>query len=550
MIRHLLAFAVVAIALAASCRPSHGDNSRTPVRVTIAVTAGGVSAKFRLAKPAERFALEYNDGVLREKSWTLPQNFVLQDHAITTVDGTPFNAFDVAIRAHNELADAVYACVMRLGEGRVVYASYFAGEQSAFDTTIDFLVSEGETVLGLPMPGATLRVDRTAVAGDQAGDFYVYMGPVKHVKRARLATYVVDPDAPPWAQLEIEKLAEPSLAFYRRKTGVALLRAPVIMTTVTPGSSGSLVADVTDGPNVAFRILGDAWKSQTVKATARLRHMAMHEYAHFWNSHRYHSSDNENARWLHEGGAEYWARLAEAAAQRSKAALLSSNERVLNDCVDRLRDQPLPRTRSGPHYPCGEVLQWFADLGMQESGGDIFDLWREIFRKAESNGGYYSAKMFRELAERGAPAVGEAMSIVLDRHGVERWAELPHALAPLGVTLDALPPSERAYRDAAVMHVLASTCKKSYGFWTEKNWLKLDTGDRCGPLSGDPEVDTVNGRNLFTDPVGAFTAVEAACRANGAVTFGRQNQTDTWTVTCAKPLSRPPPSFRMVAMSQ
>lgn len=95
------------------------------------------------------------------------------------------------------------------------------------------------------------------------------------------------------------------------------------------------------------------------------------------------------------------------------------------------------------------------------------------------------------------------------------------------------------------MQVLQPYCKGSFGFWTEDSWLKFDTGDRCGPFSGDQEVDSVNGHNLFTAPKAAFDAVEAACKTNGDITFSRTGTDRTWTAKCIRPLHNPPPMFRV-----
>ncbi len=431
---------------------------------------------------------------------------------------------------------------MNLGaDGRVIYASYFAGLQSAFDTTITFAASPTDTVLGLPRSGNTLKVDRTGVGGQQAANIYVYLGPKSQVKQTALATYVIEPNAPKWLQAEIENLAAPSLAFYRSKIGLDLSRKPLIMTTFVPGKTGALVADVTDGPNVAFRFLGDQWSKEDKGALAKVRHTAMHEYAHFWNSHRFRPDGNPTSRWLHEGAAEYWTRLAEANLEGRRDS--DHVEAALNECADRLSVTPLGMTRSNIAYPCGETIQWIADLGRQKEGKDYFGLWREMFVRADANGGTYTPAIFRELAGRDKPAVEDAIALIVDRGGIDRWNGLPALVARLGATLETKPPTDEAWRNATVMHVLNGVCTGSRGFWTEDGWLKLDTGDRCGPLNGDPEVDSANGRHLFTDAKAAFEAVESACKTNGDVTFSRANVSQTWTVKCNRPLSQPPPQF-------
>jgi hypothetical protein len=519
-------------------------DTRIPVAVRIERSDDGVVAKFKLAEPVERFSFEYGDGgKVRERTWSIATSgLTLEGNEVRSPRGDKVQDFTINVSAENAYTDAVYPCTIKLGaDGRVIYASYFAGLQSAFDTTITFAASPTVSVLGLPRGGPTLKVDRTALAEQQAANLYVYFGPRSQVKQTALATYVIDPNAPKWLQAEIEKLAAPSLAFYRSKIGFDLSRKPLIMTTFVPGKAGALVADVTDGPNVAFRLLGDRWLKEDSSALTQVRHTAMHEYAHFWNSQRFRPDGNPTSRWLHEGAAEYWTRLAEA---NLKGRTDSDHiEAALNVCADRLTIAPLGTTRSNVAYPCGETIQWIADLGQRKKGKDYFDLWREMFVRADANGGTYTPAIFRELAGRDNHAVEDAMSLIIDRSGIERWNDLPTAVAKLGVALEARPPTEEAWRNTSVMHVLEGNCGN--GFWTEDGWLKLETEDNCGPLSGKPAIDSINGHNLFTDAKGAFEAVDAACKVNGDIRFSRAGVAQTWTVKCNRPLNPPPPAFRL-----
>ncbi len=518
-------------------------DERLKLNVRVAHAPEGVAAHFEIERDVSSLRLEYRSE-LAEGTWSISTPGLTYKNGEISGDA-PFRAFDVVVAARNDLSGPFYPCVVKIGDGgRVVYASYFAGEQSAFDTTITFAAQEGTAVVGLPRGGQMLRVERTAVADDQAASIYVYMGPLSSAREMPLATFVADPTAPAWIQEQIENLAGPSLAFYRRSTGVSLRRKPLIMTTFTPGRRGAFQADVTEGPNVAFRIFGDQWLTKSDRAMADVRHTARHEYAHFWNSHAFRSSDNERARWLHEGGAEYWARLAEA--DHDHRDRISRNvESALNRCAQQLDATPLSHARDNEAYPCGETIHWFADLGRRANGKDYFGLWRELFKRAAANGGNYSVAMFRDLAEQNAPAVRDAIALLVDGEGTARWHDLPAIAGKLGAKIETTSPAPETFRNAAVMHVLKEHCNGSYGFWTEESWLKLDTGDRCGPYSGDQEIDSVNGHNLFTEPKAAFDAVEAACKSNGDITFSRTGVERTWTAKCERPLQQPPPGFRI-----
>lgn len=83
--------------------------------------------------------------------------------------------------------------------------------------------------------------------------------------------------------------------------------------------------------------------------------------------------------------------------------------------------------------------------------------------------------------------------------------------------------------------------------WREEDHMKLDTGDRCGPLSGDPEIDTLNGYSLYSDLPAAHAALKQACEQNTDVTFTRTGKPDKVTAACTKPLPPSPPNFRIVS---
>ncbi|NOT42128.1 MAG: hypothetical protein HOP13_16760 [Alphaproteobacteria bacterium] len=522
------------------CAAIANADERIKLNVRISQAPEGVAAHFEIARDVTNLRLEYRSE-FAEGTWAITTPGLTYKNGEVS-SATPFHTFDVVVTARNDFVSGpFYPCVIKIGDsGRIVYASYFAGLQSAYDTTISFETPSSTTAIGLPRGGSSFRVERTAAPSDQAAGIYVYLGPASAAKETPLATYIADPAVQPWIQQQLENLASPSLAFYRRNIGISLRRKPLIMTTFSSGRKGAFQADVTEGPNVVFRIFGDQWREKTDRATADIRHTARHEYAHFWNSYAVRSSDNEGGRWLHEGGAEYWARLAEADLDRNERH--SSNvESALNKCAANLVALPLSRTTAAASYPCGETIQWFADLGQRRSGKDYFSLWRELLKRADANGGNYSVAMFRELAERNTPTVRDTISLIVDRDGTDRWYELPAILAKLRVKLEAAPPEPAAFRDAVVMHVIEGNCGN--GFWIEDGWLKLETEENCGPLSGKPQVDSMNGHNLFTDPKGAFDAVEAACKSNGDVTFSRAGVERTWTVKCDRPLHKPPPTF-------
>ena len=148
--------------------------------------------------------------------------------------------------------------------------------------------------------------------------------------------------------------------------------------------------------------------------------------------------------------------------------------------------------------------------------------------------------MFKEHARR-TPAVFEAFLLVFEPGDVARWNKLPAILATLGTKLEIAPYPPDKMRNAIVLHLLKLACAP--GLISKNNYtdhFRLNTDDRCGSLASNPEVDSVNGHNLFTDTQAAFASVTKDCEAGAEVTLSRSGQADVRTMSCTKPLQQPP----------
>ena len=80
------------------------------------------------------------------------------------------------------------------------------------------------------------------------------------------------------------------------------------------------------------------------------------------------------------------------------------------------------------------------------------------------------------------------------------------------------------------------------GFWTFEDHIRLDRGDRCGTLSGDPLVDRINGLSIFGGMQAVFESVETACRNDEPIQIGIFNSAESLSAECTEPLSMLPPS--------
>ena len=68
--------------------------------------------------------------------------------------------------------------------------------------------------------------------------------------------------------------------------------------------------------------------------------------------------------------------------------------------------------------------------------------------------------------------------------------------------------------------------------------MRLDTGDKCGVLSGDPLLAKVEGHDPMTDATAMFFAVQARCGAASPVRYSTQ-EGRTIEAKCDRPLIAP-----------
>lgn len=509
--------------------------------------------RFDFERPIQafEFAPESDEAEeLRERTWKITSPGVARENAtIRASNGEPFTSFEAEVEASNEPTDATYPCVFKVGpDGIGIYAGYFVGDEAQFATTLEVKPTGDQVTLGLPMGGNVWRVD--PAFHQNAGHRYIYVGPDR-ASESNHARFVIPADTLPDLAARIRSDIDAAIAYYTQKTGRSLALKPLVLLAANPATDrAGLQGDTTAGPTVALRLFGKNWEAKFAAKPDTFDHLIMHEAAHFWNSDSFHAAAGSPS-WLWEGGAQYWAITARAAILHMPPEERRAHvEGALNDCAVALRKDALGGRRTNATYACGETVQWLADVFERtrtRGRHDVFSVWRRIFDKADSSGGVYSTADFINSAVAHDKAANDALALFLTEEGIDRWSKLPARLKPFGVALALGPPSDEALRTTAVWHMLNLACEGQRGMWHAADHLTLDTGDRCGPLSGDPEVDAINGHNLFTDAPAAYGAVKTACESNGTVSFSRPGATQQWTVPCTAPVPPVPPGFRIAA---
>ncbi len=494
----LRAAAAMATAAAITCGAAAPAQAQQAATVEARSAPGGVAVTWRLAEPTTRVAF-LTTAVTRD-TWTMTTpGLTLADGAV--VGEAPFQTFEILISPDKAEVDRIYMSLSKAGEGHVLYGPALTLKDMDAELT------------------AQLGTGEVAVPTTDAVKGYLYLGPQEALMRRDGVAVVTSPSAPPALTTLLRDGFFAAQKFYTARLGDVLPNEPtLIISTDSPGPTG-FRGDVTDTGLISLRFHGDMWASPPPDVAVPLGTFVWHESFHLWNGNGMRMKDSGSAPWLHEGMAEYAALVAAVSSGvvDEGQAHTALNARLRN-CRSMLGDDDYDpaRLRKGQAiYDCGVVVQWLADLEeRQASSGrrDVFDLWKDMLDAGRGDDGYGVADFRARLRP------DSAIAVLMDGPGAERWAGIEARLTALGVTFEDKPAPED-YRRAALWHVARQHCTGSLGFFENTDGLQLDTGERCGVLSGSPKIAAVEDHDPMAEAEAMFHAVQARCAAGQPVRY-------------------------------
>jgi hypothetical protein len=509
--------ALAALSLAFGATGPALSQTRQAATVEARTAPGGVAVTWRLAQPTTEVA--FLDPAIIRTLWTVVTPGLTLANGVVKSD-RPFDTFEILIAPDAAEVDRVYIGLVRVGSGQSLYGPALALKD--MDAKLTVRATAGETVA--PQSNAIQS--------------YVYVGPTSAVTQDDGGVVVVGDSVPASLRTAMSEGFLAAQGFYRARLGRDLPYAPtLIVTTDSPGPT-TFRGDVTDNGVISLRFHGSDWDAPPPDVTEQLSTFVWHETLHLWNSHAVTTKDGASAPWLHEGGAEYGALIAALSTGTiDEDQLKTSLARRLNGCRATLGDHPdaEQRLRTGNAiYNCGVVVQWIADLESRRASDgrtDIFDIWKAMLQSGRAGDGYGVADFRRRLTP------DTAVAVLLDGPGPQRWAGIQTRLSALGVTL-VNRPSPRDLRQAALFHMVDQNCGGEGGFSTDNGRIKLDSGDRCGALSGDPVVVAIENLDPMSNGQGVFQAVQARCAENLPVRY-ELSDGKTVEAVCKAPLQAP-----------
>lgn len=510
----------VASSSLACARPSVAPAASTSAVVTVTPHEDGVRAVYELPQATQRLALARSDALRRDEWRVVGAGVRLVGD--TLVADQPRSTFEVVIPPDSQERDRVYPSLHRVGGGVALYGPALGLE--GIDT---------ELVLR-PAAGGVAIPEQGAERG------YAWLGPGETVTRGDGFRLVAGESVAPWLVEHVRREAALTLAYYERELERAG-RAPTFLVSMQSTRAGGYRGDASGTAVVSLRFFDPRWNEPDPGAAADLARFVRHEAFHLWNG----DPAPHAPAWLHEGGAEYAAIVAavDAGALTHEKGLEQVSYH-LEHCRAALGERALASAQlSGSQiYWCGVALQWIADMEARAGSGgerDTFAIWRDLLGRGGDLG--YSLGDLRAVT-------GATAAAMLDDEGPGRWARLADALAGHGVTIrDAV--DDDGWRSATLQHLLAQHCQSGRrGFYTEADFVRLDTPEGCGALTGNPEISLVAGASIIEAPRKAFEAVRGACEAKRTVALTTRAG-KSLVVACTQPLE-PPVRWTIVAAPQ
>ena len=267
--------------------------------------------------------------------------------------------------------------------------------------------------------------------------------------------------------------------------------------------------------------------------------------------------------WLWEGLAEYLA-LAYAGLYGRTGNPDWSRAQVqqrTSECIGTLEEERAgisdpSMLRGRDPYNCGVLAYWLMDgaADASSSGNQLRTVWMstaEGFVDADAEFGV--ANLLGALEDTGAVEELRLLRLLIEGPGGSDWQARDRLLSELGVHVAYVFDDAWARRalKAVVDHILLLQCGPGrIGYWTNEDHIQLDADDRCGPLSGNPRVDRINGLMLLGEMREIFDSVERACRSGETIQFGVYESSETLAVGCTEPIVEVPPSATLTVDNQ
>lgn len=288
---------------------------------------------------------------------------------------------------------------------------------------------------------------------------------------------------------------------------------------------------------IFLRFFGDSWRTYDVRSAQTISKFVAHEVVHLWLGGTFHQAGELSYAWFHEGAAEYLSHslVTDQAIPVTKEALEEAGRR-LNSCLQSLGGRGLnqvARHRGSAPYDCGFTLQWLVDVHDRAVWDkSIWTRWREYLTSRPSREISWDGFLSWHTQSQTLHTLLE--SLFLPVPYPERVEALRDRLTPFGLGIESSPwGNSRTVRRQVLFHLLGEVCASGdIGFKLHEESVELDTGNRCGALSGNPRVRRLDGYDLLNAVEALHRHTSETCRKGGTLTFAGPDNSSLASITC------------------
>lgn len=522
---------------------------------------GVVELAYEFEPAVGEFSFRYEDGRVRAGSWgPLDREFVLENGSVRRTDGEMFERVRIGLKTDADWYDRVFPALRPVGDSGLVFNT-------------DYLTLEDiqlEEIRAHVVPGNVIAYSNFTSTADAVVDsvhslpvdrwHYAYFGPEELVHT--FTGGVIVSDAPTSSRVLglLRAGVEPAVEWLRSFLRLERVDSVHVIAAVDEESKDTRWrGDVSESGELFLRFFGDGWNAGSEDLDRNVETFLYHELVHAVANRSFDVGDDE-PEWLWEGHAEYLSLVYKGlyAATPDPLWFQAEIQRVTSECINNLEEEaggishPTMLRGSGP-YDCGVLVYWLLDGApyAQGAGDRLRRVWSSVAeRLAAADSEYGVEDLLAAAGVTRAVHARQLVELLIRGPSGSAWQDRDRLLSELGVrvTYKYDDAWDARARSAIVDHMLDLQCLPgSKGFWSFEDHIRLDTGDRCGPLSGDPRIDRINGLSIFGGIRAVLDDVQAACRDGEFVQFGVFESSESLTVECTAPIRELRPSAILTA---
>ena len=549
--------------LAAACHQSSdlpAPESDGVYSATVLVAAdlaqGTIELAYEFEPALPEFRFHYQANSVRDGSWdVLDPEFVLENDSVHRVDGGLFEHVRIGVNVDADWFDRVFPALRPVGDASFVFNT-------------NYLMLEGldlDSIRAEVIPGNVIAYSNFVSIADTADDrfqslpvdsgHYVYFGQEELIQTFAGGVIVSNAASSSRILELLREGVEPAVEWLGSLLRIESVdRVHIIATVDEAGDDTRLRGDVSASGELFLRFFGRGWNGESGDLLRNAERSIYHELVHALTFFGFQVDDGE-PEWLWEGLAEYL-----AVAYAGLHGITGDEDwfraqvrQRTSECIDSLEEEGVgishPSMLNGRDpYNCGVLVYWLLDGApdAQGAGERLRVVWSSVAETFTADDAAYGvANLLAAGGATGAIEAQQLLEILIEGPGGSDWQDRDRLLSELGVrvTYEYGDTWGARARAAIVNHILRLRCTPGrIGFWTFEDHIRLDTGDRCGTLSGDPLVDRINGLSIFGGMQAVFDSVEAACRNDEPIQIGIFNSAESLSAECTEPLSMLPPS--------